>query len=247
MRAPTAADLTCCLLMAGLLLTACTPGSSAARLADPPADTAGVSASAAVLSGVSAPAADPSAVSASPGAAAPVALAQLVEKWPASWTVTGTHSEATYVEHITITRRGDVFVLRIGVTAQGSQSGGTWIRSVRVGAAGSVSDLDPAGCAGDCAALDGMRGYLAAAVLLAVHRAGAGPATGVLRAFGSRSVVCVAGETLYAAAGTPVASGTLALDPCFDRATGAVLAQYAPALGTFGGPTLDTRTLAISA
>lgn len=189
--------------------------------------------------------------SAGPGgagqSAAQVELAAVVARWPPVWTVTGTHSEATYVEHIRVTRRAEDFQLTIDVTAQGAQAGGRWSRTVRVGGQGAVVDLDPAGCAGNCTELDSMRGYLAAAVLLALHRSGTGPTSGVVRKFGPRSVICVAGDALYAAAGTPVAPGAVVLDPCFDRTTGAVVAQYAPMLGTFGGPTLDTSTLTISA
>ncbi len=88
----------------------------------------------------------------------------------------------------------------------------------------------PAECADDPA----LQGFLASAALHALAVRGALPARGTARDFRGSAVVCVDDAALHPAAPPPV----VALDPCFSRATGAVLAHWSPASAAFVGATL---------
>jgi hypothetical protein len=164
-----------------------------------------------------------------------VPLAPLVASWPETYAVQGMKSEPLYTEHIDITRSGDVFDVRIEVLAQGDAALGTQHDVVAVDADGTVSwstgcGKTPALCADDTE----LRGFLATAALVGLARADRLPETGVAREVHGRAVVCVEDGALHPDA----APAHVRLDPCFDRATGAVLAHWSPDSAAFVGATL---------
>lgn len=193
-------------------------------------------------------------------ATATVDLAPIVAGWPTSYTTTGTKSEPLYVEHIVVTRDGDTFGLRIDAVMQGDAAGGTQLSAVRV-QGGRVSWVT--GCtksAADCADDPALRGFLSSAALLAAAERGALPATAVARDLGGIPVVCVDEAELYAGVSTSSTTGggsatgvstssttggssIARLDPCFSRATGAVLAHWSDASAAFVSATLSSRDL----
>lgn len=164
-----------------------------------------------------------------------VELAPLVAGWDAHWQVTGTKSEPLYTERIDVRRDGDAFQARIEVIGQGDTALGTQRSAVSVDAAGTISWTE--GCtkdAADCADDTQLRGFLATAALIALDRQGRLPATGTARTLHGTPVVCVADAALHPDA----AAADVRLDPCFDRATGAVLAHWSPDSAAFVGATL---------
>ncbi len=164
-----------------------------------------------------------------------VPLAPLVDAWPASYTVVGAKSEPLYTEHIRISRDADEFRVRIDVRAQGDAALGIQESAVRLGADGVVSW--DAGCVKSaelCADDTALRGFLATAALLGLARQDRLPATGTPRELHGTDVVCVSDAELHPDA----AAATVRLDPCFDRATGAVLAHWSPDSAAFVGATL---------
>lgn len=166
---------------------------------------------------------------------ASVQLAPLVAGWDAHWQVTGTKSEPLYTERIDVRRDGDAFQLRIEVIGQGDTALGTQRSAVSVDAAGTIAwtegcTKDPADCSDDTR----MRGFLATAALISLEHQGRLPATGTARTLHGTPVVCVADAALHPDA----AAAEVRLDPCFDRATGAVLAHWSPDSAAFVGATL---------
>lgn len=166
---------------------------------------------------------------------ATVPLAPIVAAWPSQYTVVGTKSEPLYVEHITSTRDGDVFALRIEVIAQGDSALGTQVSAVRVQGDGSIEWLagctkDASGCADDPA----LRGFLSAAVVEAAVREGRTPDSASARTLHGVPVVCVRDELLHPDAPPAMTD----LQPCFSRSTGALLGHYSPAGSAFVGATL---------
>ncbi|MCC4908411.1 hypothetical protein [Microbacterium sp. cx-59] len=164
-----------------------------------------------------------------------VPLAPLVAAWPDAYAVQGQKSEPLYTEHIDLTRTGDVFSVRIDVRAQGDAALGTQDSTVTVNGDGTVvwntgCVKSPALCAGDTE----LRGFLATAALVGLERAGRLPETGTARTVHDRAVVCVDDAALHPDA----APAQVRLDPCFDRATGAVLAHWSPDSAAFVGATL---------
>lgn len=175
------------------------------------------------------------AAGASTGGTGAVALAAIVADWPTGYTVVGAKSEPLYTEHIRIDRDGDDVRVRIDVVGQGDERFGTQQSAVHVGEDGTVSWTDgctksPAACADDTE----LRGFLATAALLGLVRQGRLPADGVARDVHGTPVVCVDDAALHPDA--PPAA--VRLDPCFDRATGAVLAHWSPDSAAFVGATL---------
>ncbi|WP_159502521.1 hypothetical protein [Microbacterium sp. 18062] len=164
-----------------------------------------------------------------------VDLAPLVAAWPDRYTVTGMKSEPLYTEHIEITRDADVFRVRIDVLGQGDAALGTQLSAVRVRADGTVSWLD--GCAKSAELCDDdteLRGFLATAALIGLAEQGRLPETGTARVHHGVDVVCVADADLHPDA----APAAVRLDPCVDRATGAVLAHWSPDSQAFVSATL---------
>ncbi len=165
----------------------------------------------------------------------PLALAAVVADWPTKYTVEGSKSEPLYTEHIRIDRDGDDVRLRIDVIGQGDEPFGTQQSAVHVGRDGVVSWTDgctktPAACADDTE----LRGFLATAAVVGLARQGRLPAHAVLRDVHGTPAVCVDDAALHPDA--PPAA--VRLDPCFDRATGAVLAHWSPDSAAFVGATL---------
>lgn len=163
-----------------------------------------------------------------------VALAPLVAGWPDAYSVQGQKSEPLYTEHIDLRRSGDAFTVRIDVRAQGDAALGVQQSAVTVGEDGSVSWQT--GCektAALCADDTELRGFLATAALIGLDRRGVLPATGTARTVHGHAVVCVDDAALHPDA----APAEVRLDPCFDRATGAVLAHWSPDSAAFVGAT----------
>lgn len=174
-------------------------------------------------------------------------LSELVASWPTAYTVTGTKSEPGYIEHITLTRDGDLFGLRIVIAAQGEAAGGSSTALVRVASDGRIQWLS--GCtADDCANDTALRGYLGGAAMLSAQRQGRLTATATIRYLDSRAVACVADHDLYLQT-SPTTSSTAssavspALAPCFSMTTGAVLGQYSDVNATFDGPTMAAGSI----
>jgi hypothetical protein len=164
-----------------------------------------------------------------------VPLAAVVDAWPTSYEVVGAKSEPLYTEHIRIGRDGDEFRLMIDVRAQGDAALGVQESTVHLGADGTVSW--ESGCvksSESCTNDTALRGFLATAALLGLARQDRLPATGTPRELHGTDVVCVSDADLHPDAD----AATVRLDPCFDRATGAVLAHWSPDSAAFVGATL---------
>lgn len=163
-----------------------------------------------------------------------IPLATLVETWPSSYTVTGTKAEPLYTERIRLVRDGDIFAVQIEVLSQGTAALGSQTSVVGVTESGAIRWVS--GCtksAGECADDPALRGFLSTAVVVAALRMGALPEEGVLRDLHGRSVVCVDDAALH-----PYRPPTVALDPCLDLASGAVLGHWSPDSEAFVGATL---------
>lgn len=164
-----------------------------------------------------------------------VALSDVVAAWPSAYVLEGMKSEPLYTEHIRVERSGDDLRLRIAVIGQGDEPFGTQESAVRVSPDGAVAwtsgcSKAPAACADDTQ----LRGFLATAALLGLAREGRLPAEGVVRDVHGTAAVCVDDASVHPDAPAPL----VRLDPCFDRATGAVLAHWSPASRAFVGATL---------
>ncbi|MBA8817141.1 hypothetical protein FHX48_002239 [Microbacterium halimionae] len=163
-----------------------------------------------------------------------VALADIVSSWPDSYQVTGTKSEPLYTERILATRDSDTFAVRIEVVGQGDAAMGTQLSAVSITESG-IEWID--GCtksASACTDDPELRGFLATAAIVQSARTGALPETGVMRVLHGTDVVCIDDAAIH-----PAASPALvALDPCVDVETGAVLGHWSAASAAFVGATL---------
>jgi hypothetical protein len=157
-------------------------------------------------------------------------VAATVRGWPDRFELIGSKTEPTWVEHVRLMRRGDVFILEGGGLAGGEQT----TESVEVTRSGTIRHLQcPA--ARDCSDASPLAGFLASAQVLASLRAGLLKGSARVVAYGERHVFCLPAEAIGVQ--EPI------LDPCFDVATGAVLAQRDRIDGSWGGPSLDKATL----
>ncbi len=159
-------------------------------------------------------------------------LAPIVASWPDEFAVDGTKAEPLYTERISFARSGDDFTLEIEVLSQGNAALGTQTSVVTVDA-GTVRWVE--GCTKTgalCQDDTTLHGFLTTALVVAADRAGTLPASGVIRDLHGTDVVCIDDADLYA---TP---STVALHPCFDIASGAVLGQWSPDSHAFVGATL---------
>lgn len=166
---------------------------------------------------------------------ATIPLAPVVAAWPTGFVAEGMKSEPLYTEHIRIQRDGDDLRLRIEVVGQGDEPFGTQEGAVHVGDDGTVTwdagcPKDPTACADDTQ----LRGFLTTAAVLALARTDRLPHDGVVRDVHGTPAVCVDDTALHPDAPPPV----VRLDPCFDLATGAVLAHWSPDSAAFVGATL---------
>lgn len=158
-------------------------------------------------------------------------LRSWVLSWPDHYAVSGKKFELAYIQAIDIRRDGNVFSVTGGAPSWIER----WTQTVTVSPAGV---LENATCGtSPCAGIAHPSGYLASATMLALARTKKLTGHGDLRQFGSRQVVCVPGEVLGFA--QPL------LDPCFDRTTGAVLAQWQRTSGRFDGPSLNPATVRV--
>lgn len=160
-------------------------------------------------------------------------VAAWVATWPSDFTVEGGKSEPTYVEAISITRHGDVFAALGGAPAWQDRS----LETVAVDRAGGLhAGTCPTSviCRDAKPAVD----FLASAALLAAYRAHRPLGRATPTAYGEREVLCLPAERIGVAEAV--------LDPCFDLATGAVLAQRSRLDGRFDGPSLDPGSIRIT-
>lgn len=162
--------------------------------------------------------------------ASEVDLSTIAATWPAVFDMQGSKIEPTWVEYVRLRRDGDRFVLEGGGLHGGEQS----VETVEVDAKGAIRHLV---CpkAMDCSETRPFSGFLASAQFLAAHRAGRLSGRAAVERYGERDLFCLPGEQLGIA--EPI------LDPCFDVATGAMLAQRMRTDGSFSGPTLDPATI----
>lgn len=165
--------------------------------------------------------------------AAPVDIAAWVRTWPDRFSVAGDKNEPTYLAAIDIARDGDRFTITGGAPAWAERS----TEAISVAADGRLSH---AVCPRAMRCDDGRvpSGFLAQAALLGAARAGRPLGTAEPVAYGARRVLCIDAERLGIA--EPI------LDPCFDVATGAVLAQRHRLSGAFDGPSLDPWSIRVA-
>ncbi len=155
-----------------------------------------------------------------------VDIARLAATWPDHFLVSGTKTEPTYVEGVTLTRDGNIFTLwggaPVGMTA-------SWQRL----AVGDGGELTVIACPTAMPCRQPLRpsGFLASAAILAAARRGALHGRFTPRRFGPYRVVCVPAEQIGIA--HPL------LDPCVELHSGAVIALRHRLSHKFEGPSLD--------
>jgi hypothetical protein len=169
-------------------------------------------------------------LSASYANAAQIDLARWASSLPPRFSVHGIKTEPTYQEAVDIRREGDVFTLVGGAPSWETRSE----QSIVVSGAGALRyGLCPAGAS--CAAAPIPTGFLATALLLSMLRRGQLHGVAATATFGAREIICIPAER--------VGIERPLLDPCFDRATGAVLAQRHRLTGSLDGPSLEPTSL----
>lgn len=151
---------------------------------------------------------------------------------PERFVVSGQKTEPTYQLQTDMARRGDVFAVLGGAPAHSARA---LVRVALEGEGIVVALPCPEGAR--CGTAHGARGHLATAALVAASRAGRLSGRVEPVAHGPHEVVCVAGEMLGIVA--PI------LDPCFERMTGAAIAQRHRTSGRLEGPTLDPLSVRI--
>jgi hypothetical protein len=159
-----------------------------------------------------------------------VDVGRIADQWPERFDLVGSKTEPTWVEYVRLSRRGDLFILEGGGLPGLEQA----VESVEVGKDGSIRHVQcpPMRNCSDSAPL---AGFLATAQFVAFHRAGRLKGLADVVAYGDRHVFCLPGEAIGVE--NPI------LDPCFDVATGAVLAQRHRNDGSWNGPSLDQATI----
>ncbi|MCU0261600.1 MAG: hypothetical protein MUE78_11320 [Ilumatobacteraceae bacterium] len=171
----------------------------------------------------------------SPAPAATVALGPLVATWPERFELTGTKGVETWVEHVHVVRDGDRFVLTGGAPRGEVQQ----VRTVEVVGGELVETPCPdGGASGSSCVIEPAVGFLSTAALVAAAQRAELPVELPVLEYAGRSVVCPSARLL--------GIERSALDPCFDLATGAVLAQRDPDTGEFDGPSLDPWSVVVS-
>ena len=112
-----------------------------------------------------------------------------------------------------------------------------WEQSRFIARDGTLRDpACPAGLA--CMAAPVPAGFLATALLVAMARRGGLSGAAATAIFGGRAVICVPAERIGIV--RPI------FDPCFDRKTGAVLAQRHRLTGRFDGPSFEPTSVRIA-
>lgn len=167
-----------------------------------------------------------------PAQAEEIDLDGWVRALPATFMIEGSKVEPTYVAAIEISRDGDVLSILGGAPAWMERSRET----IAVDAAGRIRHLQcPKGM--ECRGELRPSGFLSTAALLAAARRGSLTGRLSTEAYGAFEVVCIPAEMLGIE--RPI------LDPCFERATGAAIAQKNRFSSRFDGPSLDPITLHI--
>lgn len=153
-----------------------------------------------------------------------VDIARLAAAWPDHFVVSGTKTEPTYIEGVTLTRNGNIFTLwggaPVGMVA-------SWQRL----AVGDGGELTVIACPASLSCRQPPSGFLASAAILAAARRGALHGRFTPRRFGPYRVVCVPAEQIGIA--QPL------LDPCVEIRSGAVIALRHRLSHKFEGPSLD--------
>jgi hypothetical protein len=171
-------------------------------------------------------------LSASHAHAAQIDLAHWASSLPPRFSVHGIKTEPTYQESVDIRREGDVFMLVGGAPSWATRSQ----QSIVVSRDGVLRyALCPAGPS--CEATPIPTGFLATALLVSTLRRGQLHGVAPTATFGAREIICIPAERVGIA--RPL------FDPCFDRATGAVLAQRHRLTGSLDGPSLEPTSLQV--
>lgn len=167
------------------------------------------------------------------GAVPTVDIAAAEASWHSQYLLSGTKTEPTYIENISLRRDGDIFILEGGAPAGMAPSR----ESIMLGADGTLTHLDcPAGMR--CGGAEAPSGFLASATILAAIRSHELSGRYPLLPYGDFQLVCIPAERL----GIPAA----VLDPCIDAQSGAVIAQRHRRSGKFDGPSLDPWSITLS-
>jgi hypothetical protein len=168
-----------------------------------------------------------------PARAAEIDLARWAAGLPPRFSVAGVKTEPTYQERVEITRDGDLFTLVGGAPAWAERSQ----ESIVVARDGALRHAAcPAGM--DCAAAPTPTGFLASALLVSALRRKLPLGAAATAAFGARRIVCIPAQRIGVV--RPI------LDPCFDVATGAAIAQRHRLSGRFDGPSLEPTSLRVA-
>jgi len=168
-----------------------------------------------------------------------LALAPWAATLPEHWQASGVKTEPTYLERVDIRRDGDRLSVIGGAPAWADRA----VQALDIDAGGNVAwalcppGMDCSGPAPSLAAGTLPSGFLATAGLIAAARQGRLSGRAGLRSFGTRQVVCLPGAM--------VGIRDALLDPCFDRETGAAIAESWPGQPGFDGPTLSPAGLRI--
>jgi hypothetical protein len=155
-----------------------------------------------------------------------VDIARLAATWPDHFLVSGTKTEPTYIEGVTLARDGNIFTLWGGAPVGMPASR----QRLAVGDGGQLTVI---ACPASLSCRQPLRpsGFLASAAILAAARRGALHGRFTARRFGPYRVVCVPAEQIGIA--QPL------LDPCVEIHSGAVIALRHRLSHKFEGPSLD--------
>jgi hypothetical protein len=168
----------------------------------------------------------------SEGGNSSIDVAAWVARWPANFSVEGGKSEPTYVEAVSIRRRGDAFTTVGGAPAWEKRA----VETLSVDAGGNVTHVVCLN-GGTCGNARPSVSFLSTAWLLAAYRERGALGSATVVPYGPRQVVCLPAERIGVVEAV--------LDPCFDFETGAVLAQRHRLTDRFDGPSLDPGSIRI--
>lgn len=167
------------------------------------------------------------------GAVPTVDIVAAEASWHSQFLLSGTKTEPTYIEHISLRRDGDIFILEGGAPAGMAPSR----ESIMLRADGTLTHLDcPAGMR--CGGAEAPSGFLASAAILAAIRSQELSGRFPLLPYGDFQLACIPAERL--------GIEDAVLDPCIDAHSGAVMAQRHRRSGEFDGPSLDPWSITLS-
>lgn len=169
-----------------------------------------------------------------PGPSGRVDVAAVARRWTTDFSVRGMKTEPTFIEQVQYTRAGDRFSLDASIHGQAVGQ-----LALDLAADGEVT-LVACPTTSGCPDLP-PNGFLSTVAALAALRAGRLAGQGELAAFAGRDVVCVPLEQIQ-----PRLTSPAVMDPCFDVATGAVLAHRRRFDHQFGGATLDESSVRLT-